>query len=134
MCRRCVPATLGKAYEVKLVQGEVLQIAPTTISVDPMKIKLINKTDKILPLGFLLSGSLICMDKVDGGKTANYEANPTYYVAGFKDIRQGSSIDTDVEVLPVKVEYKNGFNTAKIESVNDCGGITFKPPVCYSHL
>ena len=124
-----LPTTLGKAYEVKLVQGDILQIASSKDSVGKEEIKLKNGTNKKWPLGFLVSGSLIYVDNVDGGETANYEVHPTYYVAGFTDVRQGSLVDTDVEVSPVKVEFLNDFNTAKIECVNDGGKIIFKPPV-----
>ena len=131
--QQIVDAELGFSYRVYLTQGEVPTIdpIPTGTTADG-QIKFLNDTNKALDLGFTLDGRLIAVQNVSGGETINYVVHPTYYVACYRDIKQGQFVDTGVQLGPVTVAYGNGYAKCEVEAAVDGGRYILKDPVYVS--
>ena len=79
-----VPAELGKAYEVNMVQTSIPVINTTPVDTDghstsPDQIKLNNSTSQKFNLGFAVDGNLIAVTPSCGNQWADFIVHPSYY-------------------------------------------------------
>lgn len=126
--KQMVSAELGKAYQVKMTQGDIPTILPNGTT-SPGLIKFKNSTTHKLDMGFTLGGELITVQNVSGGQTINYEVHPTYYVACYRDIERGQLVDSGVEIGPVEIKYPNGYSKCDVEAAIVGGKYVLKNPV-----
>ncbi len=123
-------AELGKAYQVVMTEGDI----PTIVQI-PDKgteaglIQFKNNTNEPLDMGFTMDGSLISVQNVDGGATINFEVHPVYYVACYRNIREGQLVDSDIEIGPVEVKYEDGYTKCSVEAAVQAGKQILKDPV-----
>ena len=129
-----VPAELGNAYEVNMVQTDIPVINANPINIKGHstpddQINLHNNTSQKFNLGFALDGHLIAVTQSCGNQWAEFVVHPRYYVALYRDIKLGKLVDSCLHVGPVEIEFKNGNRRIQVECVTDCGRDILKPPV-----
>jgi hypothetical protein len=123
-------AQLNKAYEVKLVDGDIPSITPSPVgSTDGGIILLKNATNRKLNVGFTIGGSLVGVQEVHGGETSEYYVHPTYYVAVYRNIKKGSMVDSGVVIGPVELKFADGYTSYSVEAAIDGGQYVLKDPV-----
>ena len=129
-----VPAELGKAYEVTMVQTSIPVINTTPVDTDghstsPDQIKLNNNTSQKFNLGFAVDGNLIAVTPSCGNQWADFIVHPSYYVTLYRDVKIGGLVDNSLHVGPVRIEFKDGNRTALVECVTDCGRDVLKASI-----
>ena len=126
-------ATLGQVYEVTTVQGDIPVINPTPIeSTEPGLIKLRNNTHpaQTLTMGFAIGNQLVAAEKgVDAGESVEFSVHPTYYIACFRDIKQGQLVSEGIKVGPVMVEFQHEFTDYTVEAATVAGRVVLKKAV-----
>jgi hypothetical protein len=124
-------ADLGSAYEVKLVEGDIPTINSSPVgSAGDGIIQLTNATNRSLNVGFNVGGSLVAVQEVNGGETSEYYAHPTYYVALYRHIKKGSSVDHNISMVgPVQLKFDEGCTSYVVEAVFHVGRYILKDPV-----
>ena len=131
-----INAELGKCYEV-VVKSGIQGIDPTPIDdvpCDPQQIKLVNNTHGPLDIGFTLGGELFKVHHdVSGGEIVSYVVNPavphTFYVDVFRQVDIDEHLSSAITVLPVKLKFENGNNSAEVKVVEDSGTVKLTDPV-----
>lgn len=127
--KQVVGAELGKAYKVIMTEGNIPTIHPIPIgTTSPGQIKFTNDTTQNLDMGFTLSSDLITVQNVSGGETIFYEVHPTYYVACYRNIKQGQLVDSGIEIGPVEVKFQDGYSKCDVEAAIVDGKYVLKNP------
>ena len=123
-------AKLEKTYEVRLVEGDIPSINPSPVAEAGEGIILLkNATNVKLNLGFTIDNSLVAIEEVHGGEISEYVVHPTYYVAVYRKIKQGSMVDSGVVIGPVELRFADGYKTYSVEAAIDGGRYFLKDPV-----
>ena len=127
------PASLGMTYEVTTAQGDIPVINTTPVySTGPGLIKLQNNTKppQAVTMGFALSKDLVAVEKqVQAGECTEFSVHPTYYIACFREIKQGQLVSEGVKVGPVIVEFQDQFTDYTVEAATVAGRVVLKDPV-----
>ena len=123
-------AQLESKYEIKMVEGDIPTINPVPVgSTGSGNILLQNTTSKKLNVGFTVDNSLVAVQEVKGGEASEYYVHPTYYVATFRNIQQGSLVDSGVVLGPKQLKFADGYTSYVVEAAIDGGKYILKEPV-----
>jgi len=126
-------ASLGHVYEVKTTQGDIPVINPNpTETTGPGLIKLQNNTNpaKAVTMGFAIDRELVAAQKqVDAGEAGEFSVHPKYYVACFRNIKQGQLVSEGIELGPVLLEFEKENTNYTVEATTLAGRIVLKDPV-----
>ena len=123
-------AELKNKYEVKMVQQDIPSIDPEPVDTTGDKMILLkNATNKTLNLGFAIDGALIAVQEAHGGEIIKYYVHPTYYIAVYRNIQEGSMVDSGVVMGPVTLEFADGYTSYEVEAAIDGGKYILKNPV-----
>ena len=127
------PASLGQVYEVKTTEGDIPSINPKPVKTTaPGLIKLLNNTNpaQAVTMGFAIGQKLVAAEKqVQAGEAAEFSVHPQYYIACYRDIKQGQLVSEGIELGPVTLEFKNEYTDYTVEATSDAGRIVLKDPV-----
>ena len=123
-------ADLQKKYEVRMVDKDIPSINPEPVGIAGDGIILLkNETNKTLSLGFAIDRSLVGVQEVHAGETSEYYVHPTYYIAVYRNIQEGSMVDSGVVMGPVTLEFADGYTSYEVEAAIDGGKYILKNPV-----
>ena len=127
------PASLGQVYEIVTTQGDIPTINPNPIKpTAPGLIKLQNNTRpaKKFTMGFAIGKNLVAAERqVDAGETVEFSVHPQYYIACYRDIKEGQLVSEGIELGPVTLEFKNEYTDYTVEATSEAGRIVLKDPV-----
>ena len=127
------PASLGQVYDVKTTQGDIPDINPKPIETTAAGlIKLQNNTKpaQAVTMGFAIGQKLVAVEnRVQAGEAAEFVVHPQYYIACFRDIKQGQLVSEGIQLGPVTLEFQNEFTDYTVEATSDAGRITLQAPV-----
>ena len=122
MDRQSYPAILSNQYQVVSVDG-IPSISPIPIgrtAADQITLK--NNTMQPVTMGFTVSGNIIAAEQnVGGGQEIVFRANPTYYVACYRNIELGQPADEGVAFGPIEVNY-DSVPTHTVQAYQDQSG------------
>ena len=131
--RQLVQANLGEVYSAVIVQGDIPDIQKTpTGTTSPGLIKLQNNTNpaKAVTMGFAVSNTLIAAEKsVSAGATTNFKVHPEYYIACYRNIKEGQLVDEGIQVGPVKLVFADQNTDYTVEAAMEAGRVYLKDPV-----
>ena len=132
------PATLGQIYEVITVQDDIPVINATPIeSTEPGLIKLRNNTNpaQTVTMGFAIGSQLVAAENnVDAGESVEFTVHPQYYIACYRNIKEGQLVSEGIKLGPVSMEFRNEFTDYTVEAATVAGRLVLKTPVPTANL
>ena len=126
-------ASLGQVYEVTTEETDIPNIKSKPVkTTGPGLIKLQNNTDPALAvtMGFAIDSKLVAVEKqVQAGEAAEFSVHPKYYVACYRDIKQGQLVSEAIELGVVTLEFKHENTDYSVEATSEAGRIVLLDPV-----
>lgn len=109
-----VPAYPGNAYQVITnPDGNPYIPGKPTGTAGERLIILKNNTNKTYNLGFTIANNVLVVKAgADGNVSADFEVHPTYFVSCFRELQEGQTISSDLEIPPVKLVYDDSHRPA----------------------
>lgn len=131
-----ISAELGKCY-VAVAKSGIRGIDSTPLQgvpCDPQQVKVVNRAQGPLDLGFTLGGELFKVNRdVSGGEIVSYVVDSSvpraFYVAAFRQVDIDEDVSSVLAIPPVKLRFKDGNNSAEVKAVEDAGMVKLTAPV-----
>ncbi len=117
--------SLGDAWEVVYKSG-AQQLAEAGSAPTKGQVTVANKSGQLADIGIGMDGDVaLVQPQVFSGAGANFEVEPTYWVAMYKDIVKGEVISGAQVAGPIKVKFFNGATAIAYRAWTEGGVLNF---------
>ena len=119
--------SLGDAWNV-VFQGGTQELIKAGSAPGKGQVIINNKTTRLADLGIGMDNDIaLVQPQVYGGASANFEVEPTYWVAMYKDVVKGEVISGAQVAGPIEVKFLNGATNLTFRAWLENAVLNFAP-------